>query len=85
MKKLMLSILLLIFLMSCKTQQIALGLSEQKFTREHPYATRMELSVYRTVYLDNQTTEFYYFKDSKLYKMDHGFTPYGSTKPQPTR
>lgn len=85
MKKLTLSILLLIFLISCKTQQISLGLSEQKFNRDHPYATRMELSVYRTVYLDNQTTEFYYFKDGKLYKMDHGFTPYGATKPVPTR
>ncbi|MEZ2335927.1 hypothetical protein AB6735_09830 [Mucilaginibacter sp. RCC_168] len=85
MKKLTLSILLLIFLMSCKTQQISLGLSEQKFTREHPAATRVELSIYRTVYLDNQSTEFYYFKDEKLYKMDHGFTPYGATKPVPTR
>lgn len=85
MKKLILPLLLVVLLMSCSSQRISLGMPEQRFIKQHPYATQVELSERRTVYLDNQGAEFYYFKDSKLYKMDHGFTPFGSAKPVPSR
>jgi uncharacterized protein YcfL len=85
MKKLVLPLLLVVLLMSCSSQRISLGMSEQRFIKQHPHATQVELSERRTVYLDNQSAEFYYFKDSKLYKMDRGFTPFGSAKPLPTR
>lgn len=63
-----------------------MGMSEQQFKKEHRYAQQVELSSYRTVYRDpyyNNT--FYYFKEGKMYLMDQGVVPLGTTVQVPSR
>ena len=80
MKKLpILSLLLLLFITSCKTPVYTLGMSEDEFTAHHKAATDLvEKSAQRTVYRrENRTfipkpTQYFYFVDGKLVRIDEG-------------
>jgi predicted adenine nucleotide alpha hydrolase (AANH) superfamily ATPase len=80
MKKLLLPVLLLSFLIGCSVpRQVSVGMTEEQFKKEHPRASVVELSKFRTVYRQevystrDTTAKFYYFTNSKLVLMDEGY------------
>jgi hypothetical protein len=87
MKKLLLPLLIVMLFASCKATQVFMGMSEQQYNKEHSYAEQVELSPYRTVYKEFNSPgyKFYYFKDGKMYLMDQGYVPFGSTTQVPSR
>jgi hypothetical protein len=87
MKKLLLPLLIVMLFASCKTYQVFVGMSEQQFKKEHGSAEQVELSPYRTVYKELYSAgyRFCYFKDGKMYLMDQGYIPFGTTAQVPSR
>jgi hypothetical protein len=87
MKKLVLPLLIVMLFASCKVTQVFMGMSEQQYNKEHSYADRVEVSASRNVYkeLYNTGYKFYYFKEGKMYLMDEGVIPFGSTVQVPSR